>query len=746
MGRKLLLSIAILTFIVALLGLFKLGVPKVEASGSQQGAAAVTITLKSYFASDNIVTHPVANSTYGNTLSFATDIGNPSGFTFGFWVVNGVVRTDLPKNHVFTLVYDNDFQAVFYPDNLLYVAFMDSNGKILKVEYVTQGGNAVPPGQELENPITLPTKPGFTLNAVESRWNGSYTNVQNHKILTAQYTMSNATKYSLTVDNGTGDDVYDFNQVVTVSADGAPSGQKFHHWEVDDLTVSYQSTYSFTILKNTTIKAYYLDSSIETQDLPRITVSNNAGIREGSKSYVGQYYLPAGYTFVEAGLLTHVTNTAMIDIATSGVARRKATRFTAVTNEFLMSIPNASVACVRGYLIAKNPSNQLVTVYSENAYNVLNGGFEHGANSLYGWQTYRLWKNESGMAAFSTDLVHNGTYFGSNPYGRDGNYQMGITGGSVGWSQSEERMGYLRSSDFVLGGAGWVSFKIGGGRSNAFAFVSVKKASDNTEIARFGNPNYNNTTIATAQYGLSITNAEAFLFQYYFNLGSVGTLGETYYFLFCDTAGFNWSILSVDSLVTYYPLAPTPGSNQSATNILPNIPAQGGTAYTVSNNLTENISNWEDPNNIFQWNNAEGRTNKTCGDGCLGVVRSSRFTFDSTYKYFKWEWAGRLREDKQIFVSIREFGTNTEVLRLVRHNDHHEYQDGTRRHYWYDVSSYLVHGKQYYVEFSDNTTAGWGLQIMKNVRFSNTTSTDYQANRVSDIPSNFVYVKPSALS
>ncbi|MDD3207094.1 MAG: hypothetical protein PHV19_01110, partial [Bacilli bacterium] len=81
-------------------------------------------------------------------------------------------------------------------------------------------------------------------------------------------------------------------------------------------------------------------------------------------------------------------------------------------------------------------------------YQIPNGGFETG--DLTGWQSYGLWKNESGMQAFDASLVHGGTYFSNYPYNRDGSYNLGITSGSITWDQSSERMGYLRSTDFIL--------------------------------------------------------------------------------------------------------------------------------------------------------------------------------------------------------------------------------------------------------------------------------------------------------
>ncbi|NCA97551.1 MAG: hypothetical protein EOM77_05230 [Bacteroidia bacterium] len=355
------------------------------------------------------------------------------------------------------------------------------------------------------------------------------------------------------------------------------------------------------------------------------------------------------------------------------------------------------------------------TVADYDPYQVTNGGFDTG--TLEGWTAYRIWKDEPGLAAFDSSLVTNGTYFGSNPYNRDGSYNLGITSGSITWDQSSERMGHLKSSNFLLGGSGWISFKLGGGRYPEFTYVSIHKSSNDEEVARFGNRWYNSTSRATTVYGSSISNAEAFLFPYYFDLSTVVDLETSLYIKLNDTSAYDWSIMSADSFVTYYAVEsePTPGADDLATNILPSIQGIDTASNAIVNGYFDsNSDGWSISGTGWGRTSNSMRSNVNNGDAGMGVLRSSAFNV-STNKYVRFDWAGGLKNDKRIFVSVKEVSTNIEVLRYVRRDNLSSKESDSFDNHMLNLSSLDVN-KKYYLEFADNISSSWGVSYVDSIR------------------------------
>ncbi|MCK7484322.1 MAG: hypothetical protein MZU97_01265 [Bacillus subtilis] len=190
-------------------------------------------------------------------------------------------------------------------------------------------------------------------------------------IVRATYSKTNPDTYTVHVIGGTVDGTeFSFNQVATLTANPAPQGQFFHHWKVDGVIVSYQSTVSFTVLENSEWVAVY--HSVAPSVSPRVFLGENLGLRaaEFKRTYVGRLEVPAGFELIETGLLTHPDRLAELTIATAGATRRISKKQTIDTREFMMSMATGAAQTVRAYLIVKNSEGNLQTVYDEAIYQV----------------------------------------------------------------------------------------------------------------------------------------------------------------------------------------------------------------------------------------------------------------------------------------------------------------------------------------------------------------------------------------
>jgi hypothetical protein len=677
------------------------------------------------------------NANRGDSLSF-TLTGKPDGHDFAFWIINGVVRKDLPLDYEYTITTNNVLQIVFTPTGKFAAVFIDSNGKYLGVKY-TVGGAVT------DTELTVPAaRPGFVPVTGSGKWTsieGSETinNVTQNSVFVLNYQVAETPigAVTLSLTNGTASigSPVPFNSLVTITADAAPAEQVFAGWTENGEIVSYDPQYKITALYNRTLVATYA-ASVTPQ--PIVTLSTDLRLRSGHHSYVGQFSLPSGYSLIEYGFLYKNVAEVLLTHDTSGVQIAQSSNRQTATNEFVSSFALNSHVSVRAYVQAFNPSNQIVTIYSSRniSYDVVNKGFESGDQT--GWTAYSIWKNESGMRSFEgQNRIVNNTYFGSNPYGRDGDYNLGHVWSGCSWSQCEERMGHLRSTNFTLGGSGWISFKLGGGRNQAFAYVSVRNATTHVEVARFGNRHRNDTSLATTQYGSSISNAEAYLYQYYFNLGELSStnFGERYYFVLTEASSFEWAVLSADSFFTYYSAAPEEGSGKLrnsdtlAENIVPVIEGIGSATNQVpdGNPFISGLTSWTGytRDGSFGFSTSGGdhaRSDGSGGDGVTGVLRSSAFSINGDNKHLVFDFAGGRSHDKQIFITIREVGTNVEVMRLVRNPDRAQETNDFSNH-TADLSG-LSSDKLYYIEISDNRTGGWGIIRIRNLRLQTTAGSN----------------------
>ena len=403
-------------------------------------------------------------------------------------------------------------------------------------------------------------------------------------------------------------------------------------------------------------------------------------------------------------------------------------------------------------------SADIAIAYPNAANRVLNGGFETG--DLYGWNAYQIWKNESGMKAWTDGRVVNVNYFrwdnsgNGYSYNKDGEYNLGIYTDYASQStenaqkakdSAQERMGHLRSANFTLGGSGWISFKLGGGKNRQFEYVSVRKTEGNEEIARFWNKNFKNKSLSGTD------NAEGYMFQYYYDLSAYK--GQQLYFTISDTTSNEWCVLSADSFFTYYPDKLTPSDAQTAENILPSISNIGSsTNEIVGGNpfASETFSSWT-VDGGWGRSGEEARSSVNGGDDAVGVLRSPAFNVggDNPKTYIRFDWAGYLKADKQVFVSIKEVGTNIEVMRFVRREADSGTQSGDWKMHFLDVSG-LDPDKEYYLEFADNITkknyGDWAVAYVKSLRFTTSSDSDLKDSRkavsISGIVTDYTYVNP----
>ena len=345
-------------------------------------------------------------------------------------------------------------------------------------------------------------------------------------------------------------------------------------------------------------------------------------------------------------------------------------------------------------------------------YEIANGDFEIG--SLAGWTIV------SGEA-FSNDGVNTeSVWWNENiTYSRDGNYHYG--------KYMPSATGVMRSSEFVLGGSGYVTYKLGGCSDNSKTYIRfmVKRGDEAIEVARYSNFKYWNYQFPYVQNGMRLLN----MVQYYADLSKY--IGETMYIEVVDTNSSSDELgcIVLDSVKTYWPEKPLWIDSESFlatydSDIMPDSEYQivnGGfetgdlTGWTLEGDkigVVTNASGWWNENLPY---NKKGAWlfSGISDEAGRGTLTSSAFTVGgSGYITFLLGGGGNPLE---CYVSIIDAETGEELARFANRlfNDKGigiiNNGSNLANMVWYkaDLSEFM--GRSLKIRVVDNATSNWGL-------------------------------------
>ena len=324
-----------------------------------------------------------------------------------------------------------------------------------------------------------------------------------------------------------------------------------------------------------------------------------------------------------------------------------------------------------------------------------NGGFENG---LDGWTVVGNIGNVSSDRTYWTEGVE---------FGMDGDKMFSAYAPGA----EEKAVGTLTSSSFVVGGSGFVSFKVGAMRDANYVYIDVVDVNTKQILARYYNGQWSDADLGGCKLIAYKADLSAFM-------------GKEVFFRISDNADSGYGLFFVDSFVTYYENEPD-GFN-AATAVEYALP---GTIYDVFNGGFEmgDVQGWWNNGEIGLVTNANGYWGDnipyekvgdylftgveshgadTMREGNRGTLTSSAFLVGgSGWISFKLGGGG----NELCYVQIIDAVTN-EVL--VRYHQQAQ-QDAKLIQYVADLSAYI--GRTVRIQVVDYASGGWGCVSFDNV-------------------------------
>ncbi len=384
-----------------------------------------------------------------------------------------------------------------------------------------------------------------------------------------------------------------------------------------------------------------------------------------------------------------------------------------------------------------------VTDYATDAeapsiYEIANGGFELG--SLAGWTVV------SGDAFSNEGVNTESVWWNENiTYSRDGDYHYG--------KYMPSATGVLRSSEFVLGGSGYISYKLGGCEDNGRTYLRfmVKQGDEAIEVARYSNFKFWNYQFPYVQNGMRLLN----MVQYYADFSAY--LGETMYIEVVDTntSSNELGCIVLDSVKTYWEEKPLWIDSESfLVKYEPDIMIESENQITNGGFETGDLTGWTaEGDKIGSVTNASGWWNENLpynkkgtylfsgisDEPGRGTLTSSAFTVGgSGYITFLMGGGGNPLE---CYISIIDAETEEEVARFANRlfNDkgigiiNNGSNLANMVLYKADLSEFM--GRSLKIRVVDNATSGWGLITVDSfvTYYKEASNVPVKANEAVDI-------------
>ena len=325
-------------------------------------------------------------------------------------------------------------------------------------------------------------------------------------------------------------------------------------------------------------------------------------------------------------------------------------------------------------------------------YTLVNGGFEDG---LAGWTLVGNIGNVSSDTHYWTN-EDGGYEFGKDGYNMFSAYAPGA---------EESAVGTLTSSSFIVGGSGFVTFKVGAMKDGNYVYIDVVDADTKEILARYYNGLWADTTEGKKS-GCTLVAYKADLSAF---------MGREVFFRISDNADSGYGLFFLDSFNTYYVTEPE-GFN-AATPVGYEV---SGTIYDVFNGGFElgGLQGWWNAGEPGQVTDADAYFNGTLygkdgrylysgvenlGAGFnyeanTGVLTSSVFEIGGS-GYITYKLGGG-----NPFCHVQVIDSTTgEVLARFRQQQR---MDAQLVSYVADLSAYI--GRSVRVQVVDNATSDWG--------------------------------------